>query len=172
LVHFSMSLLTSFARKFIIHRRPCAGTTAKLIISVTFAATAFSPAFSRGSVLFNEVMYHPASTNVLEEWIELYNPAPTNVSLAGWKLAKAIDFTFPTNTSIAAGGYLVIASDPVALANATGITAVGPYIGQLDNSGEDVRLVDRPSEVWPLRVRSGDGRNFLTESTQLSASRA
>src|SRR5438552_14814723 len=37
------------------------------------------PLASTGAVLINEVMYHPNSTNVLEEWVELYNPGPTNV---------------------------------------------------------------------------------------------
>ena len=32
-------------------------------------------------IVMTEVMYHPSSENVLEEYIELYNHGPTNVSL-------------------------------------------------------------------------------------------
>src|SRR5437660_47300 len=67
-----------------------------------------APLSSTGAVLINEVMYHPNSTNVLEEWVELYNPGPTNVSLAGWKITKSLQFAFPTNTTITAGGFLVV----------------------------------------------------------------
>ena len=56
-------------------------------------------------------MFHPASTNVLEEWLELYNMGPTNVNLSGWQITKGVAFTFPTNTILATGGYLVVAAD-------------------------------------------------------------
>src|SRR3954451_15770476 len=70
-----------------------------------------APRFARGGVMINEIMYHPASTNLLEEWFELYNNGPTNVNLSGWRISKGLDFTFPANTTIAAGGFLVLAAD-------------------------------------------------------------
>src|SRR5437868_15319811 len=70
-----------------------------------------TPFLACGSVMINEIMYHPNSTRVLEEWIEFYNSAPTNVSLAGWKISKGLLFTFPTNVTISSGGYLVVAAD-------------------------------------------------------------
>src|SRR5436309_1592510 len=69
-----------------------------------------SAAFSQ-TVLFNEIMYHPASTNLLEDFVELYNPAVTNADLTNWKITKGVQFTFPTNTVILAHGYLVVAAD-------------------------------------------------------------
>ena len=56
-------------------------------------------------------MYHPTSTNLLEDFIELYNPASTNVDLTNWKISKGVQFTFPSNTLISAKGYLVVAAD-------------------------------------------------------------
>ncbi|NIP97751.1 MAG: hypothetical protein GWO24_31685, partial [Akkermansiaceae bacterium] len=43
-----------------------------------------------------------------------------------------------------ARSYLVVAKDPAALNTATGFTgALGPYAGQLSNSGETLRLFNQ-----------------------------
>ena len=60
-------------------------------------------------IVINEIMYHPASQDVREEFVELFNAGPTNVNLAGWTLSGGIAYTFP-NTTLAAGGYLVVAA--------------------------------------------------------------
>jgi len=62
------------------------------------------------NVVINEIMYHPASEDVREEYVELFNAGPTNVNLSGWKISGGIDFVIPTNTTLAAGGYLVVAA--------------------------------------------------------------
>lgn len=62
------------------------------------------------NVVIHEIMYHPASQSPRDEWIELRNLSPTNVNLTGWTLAGGVDFVFPTNTIIPAGGYLVVAA--------------------------------------------------------------
>ena len=61
------------------------------------------------NIVINEIMYHPASQDVREEFVELFNAGPTNVNLAGWTLSGGIAYTFP-NTTLAAGGYLVVAA--------------------------------------------------------------
>src|SRR6266516_2898574 len=62
-------------------------------------------------VVINEIMYHPPTTNVLEQWFELYNNRNAPVDLSGWQVNKGVAFTFPTNTVLAAGGYLAVAAD-------------------------------------------------------------
>src|SRR5436305_3723345 len=81
------------------------GLLAFLASSLSLCSGAAAP------VLINELFYHPATTNVLEEWVELYNPAATNVNLSGWKFSKGLQFTFPSNAVITAGGWLVVAAD-------------------------------------------------------------
>jgi hypothetical protein len=119
-------------------------------------------------VVFNEVMYHPATTNVLEEWIELFNSGPTNVSLSGWKIAKAIDFTFPTNASITAGGYLVIAADTnTFIAKYPGVTNLvtassGPLSSHNleldDNTGQNINSVHFANQGdWATRILTTNG---------------
>src|SRR5437773_6507521 len=78
-----------------------------LLLSLIAALPA--AAFSQ-TIVFNEIMYHPTSTNLLEDFIELYNPASTNVDLTNSKISKAVQFTFPTNTPISAKAYLAAAA--------------------------------------------------------------
>jgi hypothetical protein len=60
-----------------------------------------------GQVVINEIMYHPASEDVREEYIELWNRSATNVNLTGWRLSSGVDYAFPSNTTINAGAFLV-----------------------------------------------------------------
>ena len=62
------------------------------------------------AVVISEIMYHPPSTNLLEQWFELLNNGPTNVNLSGWRVTKGVGFTFATNTALAPGAYLVVAA--------------------------------------------------------------
>jgi hypothetical protein len=41
--------------------------------------------------------------------VELHNPTGTPIDLSGWAFTEGIDFTFPSQTVLAAGGYLVVA---------------------------------------------------------------
>jgi len=94
------------------------------------------------TVVFNEVMYHPSQTNEAAfEWVELRNQLAVDMDISGWTIAGGIDYRFPENTVIAGGSYLVVASSPVDLTAATGVTnVVGPFTGRLSNSGEKLEL--------------------------------
>lgn len=88
-----------------------------------------------GPITFNELSYHPA-TDDEPEWIELHNPMALDMDLSGWSLQGGVSFTFAEGTVLAAGGHLVIASDPSALPG-----ALGPFDGRLNNDGERVELI-------------------------------
>lgn len=112
----------------------------------------------RNDVVINEIMYHapplsldspvgvtPATTysSSAEEWLELHNRSAQAVNLTGWRLDGGIDYRFDPNTTIAAGGFLVVAKDPVALGTKfPGLTAAGPYNNKLSHGGELVVLRD------------------------------
>ena len=111
-------------------------------------------------VTFNEIHYNPPSGQDAE-WIELHNQMAVNVDLSGWPIDNGVGFTFPSGTVIAGGGFLVVAKNP-ALSGVAG--ALGPYTGNLSNSGESVELISRSGRVmdrvsygdsgeWPLAVR-------------------
>ena len=95
-------------------------------------------------VVINEIMYHPASENVLEEYIELYNPGATNVNISAWRIGGGIDFIFPANTIISANGYLVVAAHrPTFMTKYPGVVnVIGDWTGILSNSRNDIDLDD------------------------------
>jgi hypothetical protein len=94
-------------------------------------------------VVISEIMYHPSSENVLEEYIELFNKGAGQVSLSGWQFSRGVGFAF-TNASIPAGGYLVVAANLAAFTSKyPGVTnVVGGWAGFLNNDGEDINLDD------------------------------
>jgi hypothetical protein len=120
-----------------------------------------------GPIVISEFMYHPpdVSTNnafwddTEDEYIELHNVsgapvvlwdpnAPTNA----WRLRHAVEYSFPTNTMMAAGERLLVVSfsaTNTAAVNAfrakynlnPSIRLFGPYTGRLSNAGESLELV-------------------------------
>ena len=101
------------------------------------------------TTVFNEIMYHEPSDEV--EWIELANLMAVDMDLSGWRITGGIDFTFPNGTLITAGGRLVIANPPTAVAG-----ALGPCSGRLANGGELLRLVNVSGRVMDdLDYRDG-----------------
>jgi hypothetical protein len=120
-----------------------------------------------GPVVISEIMYRPQDVyangaywnNFEDEYVELHNitGSPVNLyhpaySSNTWRLDKAVEFSFPSNTTIAANGYvLVVNFNPItdlAQRNAFrakyGISAAvplfGPYKGDLSNGDETVAL--------------------------------
>jgi hypothetical protein len=95
------------------------------------------------TLVINEIMYHPADTSTVGEWVELHNQMSVDLDVSGWTLRGGIDYSFLDGTIIPGGGHVVVAADPDALAvEATAAQIVGPFTGQLSNSGESLRLVD------------------------------
>jgi hypothetical protein len=94
-------------------------------------------------VVFNEIMYHPATNEPAREWVELHNQMSIDVDISGWSITNGIGFIFPEGTVVRGGGWLVVAISPAALAVTAGVTnALGPFTGRLSNSGEKLELRD------------------------------
>ncbi len=98
-------------------------------------------------LLINEVAWAGTAASTSDEWIELYNPGATTVSLAGWVL-KAVDGT-PTinlpNDSIPPGGYYLLErTDDTTISN---ITADFIYSGDLGNSNEILQLFNPTNQL-------------------------
>ena len=88
-----------------------------------------------GHVVINEVMYHAASGNTNEQYIEVINTASTAIDLTGWRLSGAVDFSI-TEGTIAGNGFWVIVADRAAFhAKYPAVTNyAGPWTGSLDGS--------------------------------------
>ncbi len=113
------------------------------------------------AVILSEVQYHPLGGMTALEYVELHNRASADLSLAGYRFTNGIDFAFPADAVIPAGGYLLVLKDP---ANAkwrrNPAPKLGPYDGTLadggerltllhgDCAGETVKYADRPP--WPV----------------------
>jgi hypothetical protein len=135
-----------------------------------------------GPIVINEIMYHPpdlvVGTNLVDdtdhEFIELHNITdtpqplfhpgyPTNT----WRLRDAVDYTFPTNITLPARGYLLligfdpIANPPMQTAFRTnynvpsGVPIYGPYSGKLDNSSGNVELIKPDIPQQPPAPNAG-----------------
>ena len=118
-------------------------------------------------VVINEIHFRPpdlqvnglAANNSDDEFIELRNLSTNAVPLFDplhptntWHLRNAVDFDFPTNTSLPAGGsLLVVGFDPVASPAALAafrthnlvpinLPVFGPWSGGLDNNSDHVEL--------------------------------
>src|SRR4029453_1620816 len=117
------------------------------------------------AVVINEVNFAPANKRPLE-FVELLNPGAESVNLSGWKLDK---FTIPPDTSIAPGGFLVIAEDPAEFKKEYGVTALGPMGSRLSNKGEKLALTNEEGVVVE-EVRYGAGFPWPTATVGLGSS--
>ncbi len=102
---------------------------------------------SRGTpLIISEIMYHPLEPGGAEglEYIEIFNTEPVAEDLSGYRISGDVDFTFPASTFISGRSFVVVARDPEALCQASGITnVIGPLAGSLSNSGGQVQLRNR-----------------------------
>ena len=96
------------------------------------------------SVIINEVHYDPPDVTRPLEFVELHNPTAGAIDMSGWRFDSGVTYVFPGGTSIPAGGYVVVAQNPSAFGVAFPLSspALGPWVGQLRNSGELLRLSD------------------------------
>ena len=79
-----------------------------------------------GTVVITEIHYHPPdSAGRRLEFIEVRNPSAAPMSLTGWRLKGAVDFTFGEESVLEPGGYLVVAKDRAALEAGLGVPSTG-----------------------------------------------
>lgn len=157
-----------------------AADTASLVVGSPFLGLAIS-----------EINYHPhkpmgseLAVNADEEayeFVELLNAGSSAIPLGGVKFIAGISYTFPTQ-SLAPGARLVLAKNPAAFTARYGAdpAPLGPYDGQLSNSGEQLHLVDTNGTTillfsyqdalpWPERA---DGTGSSLELLSPSGSHA
>ncbi len=76
---------------------------------------AIGPSGRKSPIVFSEIMWKPAprtdGRNL--EFLELYNSNPWFQDISGYQITCAdVNYTFPANTTIPGGGYLVVAAAP------------------------------------------------------------
>jgi len=130
-------------------------------------------------VVINEIMYHPTVAGA--EYVEIHNfSTNTSWSLAGWRLAGA-DYAFPPETTLPAGGFLVIAKNLTVFQATYGKSALGNYQDNLGPNGGKVELwcpvvgggealldqvTFRSIPPWPALADGGGASLQLIDPTQ------
>ena len=120
-------------------------------ITVTYAGIIERPF---DFVVINEIQYHPSAPRA--SFIELFNRSPnTPFDLSNYRL-DGLGYTFPEGAILPRNGYLVLASDRAAFANAYGNTlpVFDVFPGSLDNGGEHLRLVQPSFNETPDGILS------------------
>lgn len=132
------------------------------------------PSSRRTGLILSEIMFHPPTRADQKnlEFIEIVNTQPYFEDLSGFKITGDIDYTFPTNTRLQAGGYLVVAKAPADLESVYGLKGVlGPYSNSIPNDLGTLRLrnelggvileVNYATEMpWPIAA-DGTGHSLV-----------
>jgi hypothetical protein len=108
-----------------------------------------------GAVLINEVAWAGTAASSSDEWIELFNPGASPVSLAGWTLDDGGDIAivFPAGLTLAPRGYLLLERTDDAVVSDVAADLV--YSGGLANGGETLTLRDGLGNVIDLAAGAG-----------------
>lgn len=124
------------------------------VVTYQAGAERSGPSSRQTPFVFSEIMYHPAErTDGRDaEFVELYNADLIAQDLTGHRLSGSIDYAFPDGTVLPAGGFLVIARNPVDFAGVYGLAnALGPFANT--NS--------LPNDTGLLRLRNPEGTVLL-----------
>jgi hypothetical protein len=135
---------------------------------------AMGPSSRKTPIAFSEIMWKPAPRTDGKnlEYLEIYNSNPWFQDISGYQITCAdVTYSFPPNTTIPGGGYLVLAAAPADIESVYGITNVlGPYHGSLKHS-ETLELLDEQTNVlltvpytdvypWPVAT-DGTGHSLI-----------
>jgi hypothetical protein len=103
--------------------------------------TATQPAsYTPGAIMINEVAWAGTLASASDEWIELFNPGETAISVDSWSLHDDGDLTIALNGVIAPHGYYLLErSDDQTIAD---IPSDLLYSGSLSNNGDRLQLLD------------------------------
>ena len=107
-------------------------------------------------VVINEIHYNPGSAQGSDsdfEFLELYNPGVTDIDMSGYSFTQGVTHVFADGTTLAAGGYLVVAVNSESYPGSIEWTS-----GALSNGGEDIEIVDAEGNVVDF-VDYEDGSN-------------
>jgi hypothetical protein len=132
-------------------------TTAALVTSATTPA---NPTAAQTHLRITELNFNPSPPTSEEitalpgvgpsdfEWLEILNTGAA-LNIGGATFTKGITFSFPVGFTIGAAARIVVISNQAAFTqrHGTGATIGGTFAGNLDNSGEEIEMVDQNGEV-------------------------
>lgn len=110
------------------------------------------PPVSSASLKFSEILYDTPGTDDDEEWIELYNPTDSTVSLAGWYFidnnGKGVTYRFPIGATMTPKSHYTIGNDSDAFFSMYGYDADDyASLPFLNNAGDALLLYSPDSSL-------------------------
>lgn len=101
------------------------------------------------NLIVSELNYHPPIGQEGREFIELLNISNETIDLGGASFSEGIEFAFAQNTTLPAGGRIMIVKDSAAFTLAEQVDIAGIFQNNtgLDNGGERIALVDYLGET-------------------------
>jgi len=150
--------------------------------SDSYLNAVFEPAeLSVTTVVINEINYKSSPSFDTEDWVELYNPSSTSISLSGWKFqdGKANVFLFPENIVLKGDAYLLLCRDTVKFKSLypNGTNLLGDMQFGLSSAGEQIQLIDADSNEVDVvsfassgewdSLANGTGRTLSLRNPQL-----
>jgi endonuclease/exonuclease/phosphatase family metal-dependent hydrolase len=113
---------------------------AMLLVTNFFGLTVINANTSNSNVIITEVLYDTPDTDSEEEWIELYNPTDSTISISGWTLEdNAGSYTLSGN--IPSKDYMIVACDSEGFSSLYGFTPdISDMTLALSNSGDEITL--------------------------------
>ena len=138
------------------------------VMSQTLSKEPLGPSSRRTGLVISEVMYHPRTvgnfTNNSLEFIEIFNSQSYFEDIGNYRLSGAIEYTFPPNTVMQPGTFLVIARDRSFVQSHYGISGVlGPWDG-VGNNG--ISTNGLPGGSGRVRLRNPAGAVLLEVNYQ------
>ncbi|RLD64755.1 MAG: hypothetical protein DRI84_08215, partial [Bacteroidetes bacterium] len=92
-------------------------------------------------LIISEIMYNDLSDSDSLEYFELFYSNNFTINLGGCTITKGVSFTFPPNTYLYDGHYLVVAKDSALINSVFGISGTFQWdSGELKNSGEEILI--------------------------------
>ncbi len=117
-----------------------------------------------GAITLNEFLPNPEGSDDGVGGVELYNASGQEVRLDGWMIETAtsewkgsVEFSFPADAVIEAGGFVVIGAEEV-VDFTPDYVAEGLSLGN-GSSGDGLRLLDCEGNIADTVIYSSDGTN-------------
>lgn len=135
-------------------------------------------------IILSEIYYNPPKSQGPDEdyeFLEIYNRGDYSLNLAGYEFKDGISFTFPANSWINPGEYVLVAANSSTYAG-NGYQVFEWASGALSNSGETLKLDDcdgkKVFEVtydnkmpWPLKT-DGEGHSLVLKELDGAVNKA
>ncbi|MBN2746697.1 MAG: lamin tail domain-containing protein, partial [Bacteroidales bacterium] len=119
---------------------------------------------SQADLIFTEIMYNDLSESDSLEYFEIFNKGTANADISGYQVSDGIEYTFPQNTIMTPGSYLVIAKDSALVNSVFGITGTHQWTsGGLKNSGEAIEIVNT-NAISVAKVEFSDQSPWAVEA--------